>query len=272
MKKLKLNLSSIKLNLSNVKNFILKTLNIMTNNFKYISIILILVLVIIVFRQCESASNAKDENLRLLNNNNALTSTTKHFINKNNNLEAEKMALVLTVKEVRDCLKFEKSKPPVTITKWNTKIVEVIKEVPVINVDTTGGFSSILSITKETKYKHSSRLLEVSVPFSVKDTTAVFGESTVNLVQDIWVQAVVSQDTKTKEARINLETDYPGVTFNNLQSILVDTKADEPNKKTAYKNRKTMGISIVAGYGFTMHGMGPFIGIGISYTPRFLQW
>ena len=260
-----------KLNLSNIKNFILKTFNIIANNFKYISIILILVLLIIVFRQCESAANSKDENLRLLNNNKALTVTTKHFINKKNNIEAEKRALVLTVKEVRDSLKFEKTKPPVSITKWNTKIVEVIKEVPVIKVDTTGNFTSILSITKENKYKHSSRLLEVSVPFSVKDTIAVFGESTVNLVQNIWVQAVVSQDTKTKEAWVNLETDYPGVTFNNLQSILVDTKSDEWNKLT-YKNRKTMGITFVAGGGFTMHGIGPFVGIGIGYTPKFLQW
>lgn len=264
-------MKKLKPNLSNIRNFILKTLNIIATNFKYISIILILVLVIIVFRQCESASNAKDENLRLLNNNKALTIATKHFLNENNNIEAEKRALVLTVKEVRDSLKFEKTKPPVTITKWNTKIVEVIKEVPVIKVDTTGNFTSILSITKENKYKHSSRLLEVSVPFSVKDTIAVFGESTVNLVQNIWVQAVVSQDTKTKEAWVNLETDYPGVTFNNLQSILVDTKADEWNKLT-YKNRKTMGITFVAGGGFTMHGIGPFVGIGIGYTPRFLQW
>ena len=114
-------------------------------------------------------------------------------------------------------------------------------------------------------------MLEVSVPFSVKDTIAVFGESTVNLVQNIWVQAVVSQDTKTKEAWVNLETDYPGITFNNLQSILVDTKSDEWNKLT-YKNRKTMGITFVAGGGFTMHGIGPFVGIGIGYTPKFLQW
>ena len=68
---------------------------------------------------------------------------------------------------------------------------------------------------------------------------------------------------------VHLKTDYPGVTFNDAQGILVQN--DKQLKKFSYSQRKQFGLGIQVGVGYSDR-IRPYIGIGLHYSPKFLQW
>lgn len=84
------------------------------------------------------------------------------------------------------------------------------------------------------------------------------------------------QDKKTRKISIVADTDYPGVTFTTLEgaSIMDDPK----NKKILRSMRKTWGLGVNLGYGVLVNtssgsiSTGPYLGLGLSYNPKFLQW
>jgi hypothetical protein len=52
---------------------------------------------------------------------------------------------------------------------------------------------------------------------------------------------------------------------------LIDQKG-KAFKSLQYENRKTLGIGLQLGVGLSGNGIGPYVGIGLNYTPKFLQW
>ena len=71
-----------------------------------------------------------------------------------------------------------------------------------------------------------------------------------------------------------MDTDYPGVTFTKLEGASI---LDDPKNKPALRQlRKNWSLGIQAGYGMTLNGNNingaPYLGIGLSYSPKFLQW
>ena len=84
------------------------------------------------------------------------------------------------------------------------------------------------------------------------------------------------KDKETKKILLKVDTDYPGITFTSLSgaNILDDPK----NKKILRQTRKTWGIGINTGYGVLVNprngtiGSGIYFGIGLSYSPKILQW
>ncbi len=62
------------------------------------------------------------------------------------------------------------------------------------------------------------------------------------------------------------------VTFNNTQGIMIDQNSPE-FKNIQMKNRKPFGFGINMGMGITGEGnFGPYIGLGVSWNPKLLQW
>jgi len=91
----------------------------------------IIVLCILLLRQCQAVDEARGEVTRIQNNWNASLDEIENYINERGNAEAEVLALNLTINELEKDLRFEKNKPPVTIITTETVIKEVIVEVPV---------------------------------------------------------------------------------------------------------------------------------------------
>ena len=84
------------------------------------------------------------------------------------------------------------------------------------------------------------------------------------------------RDKKTKQISIMADTDYPGITFTRLDGALI---MDDPeSRKVLRQARKQWGIGFNFGYGL-MYDVknskivnGPYFGVGLNYTPKFLQW
>ena len=130
---------------------------------------------------------------------------------------------------------------------------------------------SVLSFDSKSNWEKSSRLIDVSLPYTFTDSL-MFGSATIGLKQNIWLDATLSQDLNTKEVFIKLTSDYPGTTFNNTQGIMIDQNSPE-FKSIQMKNRKPFGLGVNMGMGITGDGnFGPYIGIGISWNPKLLQW
>jgi|TARA_R110001592_G_scaffold36769_1_gene123388 hypothetical protein len=236
----------------------------------------IVVLLFLLVRQCNETENAKGEVTRIQNNLVAANDTIKNYVNENGESVGEIKGLTLTLEELQDSLKIEQMKPPITIVKYKTIIKEKIVEVPVMSQDTIimqGGkeFNSIVSFSSDSSWEKSSRSLKVSLPYTFIDSLT-FGAATIDLSQNIWLNATLSQDQETKEVYIQLTSDYPGTTFNGAQGIMIDTKSSA-FQSLQLKNRKPFGLGINAGVGVVSDGkFGPYIGIGISWNPKLLQW
>tara|TARA_R110002050_G_scaffold266715_1_gene408137 strand:+ start:173 stop:943 length:771 start_codon:yes stop_codon:yes gene_type:complete len=232
----------------------------------------IVVLCILLFRQCQATGEAKGEANRIDNNWKASLDTIENYIDKNGNAAAEIRALNLSLEEIEDQLEFEKGKPPLTVIKTETVIKEVIVEIPVTVVDTViGNFNSALTFSDTATWGKSFRKVGVFVPYELDGTYIDFGSATIDLNQNIFLSAALTRDSKTKELFVNLSTDYPGTTFNSAEGILIDQRG-KAFKDLQYQNRKTLGLGLQLGVGLSSNGVSPYIGIGLNYTPKFLQW
>ena len=236
----------------------------------------IVVLLFLLVRQCNETEYAKGEVTRFQNNLVAANDTIQNYVNEKGEAVGEIKGLSLSLEELRDSLDYEQGRPPITIVKYKTIIEEKIIEVPVKTKDTLikqgkESFNSILSFTSLDNWQKSSRSIDVDLPYSFTDSLT-FGSATIGLKQNIWLNATLSQDMKSKEIFIKLTSDYPGTTFNNTQGIMIDQKSSE-FKSLQLQNRKPFGLGVNIGMGITGDGtFGPYIGLGISWNPKLLQW
>ena len=139
-------------------------------------------------------------------------------------------------------------------------------------VDTVfNDFNSALTFSDKKEWGKSFRDINVFVPYQTLDNTLSFGNATIDLKQNIFLSASLTRDVITKELFVNLLTDYPGTTFNSAEGILIDQNSNA-FKSLQYQNRKTLGVGLQLGIGFSGNGFAPYVGIGLNYTPKFLQW
>jgi len=253
-------------------------------NSKVFFLFIVTILILLLLRQCESANSALGEIQRLENNKKAAADTLKHYKDKLGNTVGEIRGLTLTLDELKEEnseLEIKANKPPITIIEYKTVVVEKIVEVPVYIKDTpiiqiimgdTLKFDSSAVFAVNDTFGKSSRSINATIPYKV-DTSLVFGNATIDLKQNIWLSAGVFQDKKTKEVFVELKSDYPGITFNDTKGIMIDRKSKQ-FRKFNMKQRKSFGVGINVGYGYSpfTNSFLPYVGIGIQYTPKFLQW
>jgi hypothetical protein len=232
----------------------------------------LIILALLFLRQCEQTRKAEWETTRISNNWRASQDTIRNYVDKNSNSAAELRALTLTLEEAKKEIQYEKNRPPVTIIRYETQIVEKLVEIPVASVDTIiGNFNSAAVIASEASWGKSSRKIKTTVPYSFMEGKATFGEATIDLEQNIFLTASITRDRKTKEVFVNLSTDYPNTIFNSAQGIMID-QSSSGFRDLQLQNRKSLGIGLHLGVGLTGNGFGPYVGIGLNYTPKFLQW
>lgn len=264
------------------KESITKFFDFVSKNFKWIIMFACVVFALTNCITCSKLRSEQDENIRLNNNLLALNDTLRNYKDKDGHNCAEMRAMQLMIDELADSLKIERGKEPITIIRYIASIDDTIKVETVIVHDTAyideyPGFSDkgVIRSHEHSFFEKSSREMEIETQYYIScsdGTLHTDGESIVIMSQDIWLENVLYRD-KNGYTYARLKTDYPGVTFNSGQAMLVmDPKQERKNRK-----QFGLGIGIHAGYGTTYNDgfkMSPYIGIGIGlqWNPRFLQF
>jgi len=234
-------------------------------NITTIMIVIILILTFSLLKECDANSKSKAEIQRHKNNHIALQDTVRNYKDKYGNSVGEIRALSLTIDELKDSVKFHRNRPPVTLIKYETIIVENVVDIPVyIKSDSINDW---IAFENTVEWKSSYRTIRGNIPFKILNDSLIVGKVDIELIQKLDFSTNVYQDKKTKEYFVEVKTDHPDATFQSIQAINV-------HQKQNIKDRKQFGVSVVAGYGynFATNQPGPIIGAGVSWTPKFLQW
>ena len=260
---------------------------------------------LLFFKQCNSIKNLKKlikteqaEQERIKNNFEASLDTIKTYKTKNGALRTEISGYTLTINELKkeysDLFgeyEKEKNKQPKTIIKYNTEVVEVVKEIHTyVSIDSLGN-NEFIFIDSANFGNGNKRIFSGNIPFKLNyfslpdsilqhnDSISYFAEvypglGKFEIKQNISLITGLSIDNKTKKPLIWIETKYPGIIFSEISGAYI---MDDPiSRKVARNLRKEFGIGIQTGYGImlskTGYNTGIYVGVGISYTPKFLQF
>jgi len=267
-------------------------------NTRMIMLGVIVIILLLFLQQCNRTQHFKDqvelekqETKRVSNNYEAALDTIEQGKLDDNTWRAEKSGYELTLDELEnkyaDLLgdfEVEKNRPPKVVIKTKYVINEVVNNVPVyVEVDSLGNMSMAFSDSAYhdslmTNYRYLSGNIPYKIIFDPSDSLykAVPDFGTFNLTLGMNLNLGLFQDKKTRKISIMADTDYPGVTFTNIEGASI---MDDPaNKKVLRQMRKPWGLGINIGYGAIVNAKngiistGPYFGIGLSYTPKFLQW
>lgn len=267
--------------------------------------IVALIVIILMQHSCNSdlkkqIEDAKAETQRESNNVEALRDTIRQRKINDTTLLAERKALRITVEELKknysDLLigfeQFRKQNPKV-IEKLTVNNYETIREVPVYaKMDSLGNgtmaFSDSAKFADGNYRKLKGVISYSSKLFNKKDSSEISfnklgvynkvksGTGNFILEQGINLKVGLFEDPKTKKVSIAATTSYPGITFTKLEGA--DIMSDEVSRKAARSFRRTWGIGLSLNYGATVDlktskiVFGPQVGVGLHYTPKWLQW
>lgn len=251
-----------------------------------------IILFLFLLHQCNSIRNLKDEvkaeqreNIRITNNFEASQDTIRQFKISDSTTRAEILGYQLTVDELKDNYsellgkyEIERNKKPKTIIRTEYIIKEVIREVPVYVASNEDGTYSII-FSDSTKFNELNyRNLSGNIPFII-DTSDVKpkvipGNGNFDLELGMNLRLALFKDDITKKIMIKADTDYPGIKFTELEGADI---LYEDNSSTR-DLRKRFSIGLSTGFGAMYNtqsnniGVGPYIGIGLNYQPKILQW
>jgi len=255
---------------------------------------IIVLLIILLMTTCGRVSalqgqveRERQETQRAINNWQASQDSVEMLTGENGELIGRIDGYVLTIDELNsqyDQLKqkyqIEKSKPPVVITNTVTEIKETT-----IYVNTTIKGDSTIAVGDSVQYSPTNfRYLTGEIPYTI-DTALnrlETGKGIFQLEQSIALQTVLTREKKTGKIEIQVSTDYPGVTFSQIQGAVITD--DRENRKVLKQARKEWGASVQVGFGAMLDvsqvnrngvvrlGYGPYVGFGIHYSPKWAQW
>ena len=255
---------------------------------------IIVLLLILLMTTCGRVSalqgqvqREKQETQRVHNNWQASQDSVEMLTGANGELIGRIDGYVLTVDELngqyadlQQKYKIEKNKPPVVITNTVTEIKETT-----IYVNTTIKGDSTIEVSDSVQYSPTNfRYLTGEIPYTI-DTTLnrlETGKGIFQLEQSIALQTVLTREKKTGKIEIQVMTDYPGVTFSQIQGAVIQD--DKENRKVLKQARKEWGASVQVGFGAMLDvsqvnrngvvrlGWGPYVGFGIHYSPKWAQW
>lgn len=265
------------------------------------------ILIAILLMECSNNRGLKNElaqqaaeTQRVQNNFEALASPLVQYKINDSTLRAERLSIKITMDELEknysDLMigfeKFKKSNPKV-IEKITVINNETIREVPIyVKTDSLGNRELVFSSDKvfaDSNYRKLSGIVPVNTKiFTKKDSTEIDaktlgyytqvypGLSNFKLEQGIKLKVGLFEDPKTKKVTIAATTSYPGITFTKLDGA--DIMSDDISKKATRNFRKTWGVGLSLGYSAGVNlktsqvFFGPQVGIGLTYTPKLLQW
>ena len=269
-----------------------KVLSVLSSRFSMLAVIVILGMLFL--KQCGKTAHMEAEAKREHNNYLASLDSVRTIKSDNGRLIQEKSAYELKASELSKSQKdlihqlglksSGRGNTPSSVINIVTEIRDSVKIASTIVKDTNGDESinflhnpqmpgnNKLKITGKTPYTIS---LHVDPLDSTKYIATILpGLTSLNLEQNIDITTGIYRDPKTKRMMTRVTTDYPGLTFNDINSFDI---TDNPDTRKALKAaRKEFGLGVQIGYGISgsSAGLSPgfYIGFGVHYSPRFLQF
>lgn len=274
------------------KETVSKVGNIVTSRFFMLAMLVVLVLLLL--RQCGEADNAKAEALREHNNYLASLDSVRTIKNDMGHLIQEKATYELKASELSE---EQKNLIQQLGLKSNGRgdtpnsVINMIAEIrDSINVASTivkdpNGAESITFVHNPQMTGNNKLKIDGKTPYVVEirvdptDSTkyiasVIPGLTSLIMEQNIDITTGIYRDPKTKRMMTRVSTTYPGLTFNDINSFDI---TDSPDTRKALKAaRKEFGFGAQLGYGLSgsNSGITPgfYIGIGLQYSPKFLQF
>lgn len=261
----------------------------------------VVVFLLLFLHQCNATSAAKaeveaqkNETKRIINNHEAELDTIRQGMIDKDTWRAEKAGYELTIKEAEEKyadvlqdLKIEKNKPPKVIIETVFKSKEDIDNVTINSTDLDSNGNGLITFadtalfdTTNTNYRYLDGRIPYRFIFDETDSTykMIPDLGSFTLEQGMNLNVGLFQDKDTRKISIVATTDYPGITFSKLEGADIMNTDDKEQKKILRRMRKPWGLGFNFGYGFLIDTgsgnvtTGPFVGVGLSYTPKFLQW
>ena len=279
------NIEKINSIFKSIRNGLSKTLDFIVKIKDIIWFVIIIIISIFLMSQCSSKNKLEKEVDILTNNTYALTDTLRHYHDKLGNTIAEKHALQLTQEEMEKTIGELKKRNQEYVSYINSNInlkdtiyIEkiVYKDVVIDTIANTE--SGTISLEKNNTFNKSSRQITANIPYTANyPSNLVIKDAEFILNQNIFVEGIITRDSKTKETMFQLKTDYPGVTFNSGNAI-VATNGKQYDREA--RKRNGIGISIGPSIGyyyfFPTQSFKPAVGfsvtIGYTFTPKAFQW
>jgi hypothetical protein len=250
------------------------------------------ILLLLLIRQCNATADAEKDAKRQYNNLLASQDSVRFISNKLGNAVYEKSAFELKMSELSkenkdliDKLDLDKKRTPEVVIQTITKYVEVVKEVPTKIIEDSLGNKSISFLHNPKLPGANSLRIEGKTPIQInvdKDPShpndfrprISAGSTEIKIEQSISIVTGLYRDPKTKRLMTRVSTDYPGITFTDINSFQIQDTPE--NRKALMSERKRFGLGLSAGFGYVVgkggFSPGAFIGLGVNLSPKILQF
>lgn len=253
------------------------------------------ILVMLLLKQCNETQNAKQEAQRNYNNLLAERDTVRILQSKNGSMLAEKAAFKLKYdelsedqKELIKRLELSGRKKPGVVIQTDIVYKDTSILVPVLASLKDGepvlGFKHNPTLPGKNFLLISGTLPYQLLTDTIKDETSANGIKLISRVEPGTAKLSMEQkidlvtglytDPKTGRIFVRASTTFPGITFSDMQAL--DMVDDPATKKALRQARKPFGVGFSLGWGMTVgkngYTVGPNVGVGLTYTPTWLQF
>jgi hypothetical protein len=262
---------------------------------RLLMIVAIVILIIMLLRQCKATSAAEAEALREHNNYLAQLDSVRLISKSRDNAVYEKSAFERKVSELtqeeKDLIKKlelksnGKGTTPKTVIETVTEYVDTFRNIASRVIEDTSGGTSLTFKYEPTLPGKNKFSLTGKTPYTIgltrnpADTAEVWaklnpGNTEVTISQNIDLVTGIYRDPKSKRLMTRVSTSYPNMTFSDIHSFDITDNPD--TREIMKKSRKEWGLGVTIGYGIagssTGIKTGIMMGVGLHYTPRWLQF
>ena len=253
----------------------------------------IVILVMLLLKQCGETDAAKAEALREHNNLLASQDSVRIIKKDRDVIIAERSSFQLKVSELSEeqkklisqleLAKNGKKNTPKTVVQVVVEYRDSIRNIAsTISKDSAGQESITFLHNPQLPGKNKFKVFG-KVPYTLGvnkdklDSTKynafiTAGNVSLDIEQNIDIVTGIYQDPKSKRIMTRVSTTYPGLSFSEINSF--DVTDNPETRKLLKKSRKEFGLGFTVGYGFGSSGVKPglIVGVGLHYTPKFLQF
>jgi len=253
--------------------------------------IVCIILVLILMQKCSDADSAKKEALREHNNYLASQDSVRFISKKLGVATYEKSAMELKMSDLSDenkslinKLDLSGKKTPGVVIDVQTQYVDKFVNVPTKVEKDSSGQNMVTFLHNPSLPGKNYLMIKGKVPYDLNlvrnpnDSSLVSailktGSATIDMEQRINITTGIYRDPKSKRLMTRVSTDYPGISFSDINSFEI---IDNPETRQALKaERRRIGFGINAGYGVVFANAkvtpGFVVGVGLNFTPRPLQ-
>ena len=261
---------------------------------RFFMLVIIFILILMFLKQCGETSHMEAEVKREHNNYLSSLDSVRTIKSENGHLIQEKSAYELKASELSKSQKeliyqlglksSGRGNTPNTVINVVTEIRDSVKIASTIVKDPNGE-ESINFLHNPIMTGKNRLMISGKTPYAINIhvdpldsskyiATILPGLTSLNLEQNIDITTGIYRDPKTKRMMTRVTTTYPGLTFSDINSFDITDNAD--TRKALKAARKEFGLGIQLGYGISgsSAGLSPgfYIGLGVHYSPRFLQF